>query len=406
MKINIKNTNKIKEDKQDFLWYPFIPKNDVTMVVGSGGVGKTFFAIDLLAKLSNKIQMPNQLSSTYKEPIKTALVSSETKEGTFKNRLELLYNQKETMYAYNGDQSSEDYTPELVTSFDNSLVYHINPPRELIDKGFFDDKIRNEFLSATSQAGIKVLLFDPLKSYMGCSIVSNQKIRTIFEKLAQELKIYDITIIGLHHYTKLKEIQGSTEFTDGVRSRIDMVKGLVNPNITYFKIEKGNNIPEDTANRVMAFDKASIGREHVAGISYDDSLINSEIDFEVLKKGKVKFQKEEEKAIPQIKLIIQAHPKGIYWGDHRKTTRYNKAGDPVEVSVMSELEKLGLSNLKRHSSKAKRILLDEGFMSETPKVNKRRNKTTGKITTYTQHVYQVSQPKLSDTVDKLLDELG
>jgi len=45
-------------------------------------------------------------------------------------------------------------------------------------------------------------------------------------------------------------------------------------------------------------------------------------------------------------------------------------------------------------------------MSETPKVNKRRNKTTGKITTYTQHVYQVSQPKLSDTVDKLLDELG
>ena len=52
MKLNIKNTNQITPEDQNFVWFPFIPKNDVTMIVGSGGVGKTFFGIDILGKIS------------------------------------------------------------------------------------------------------------------------------------------------------------------------------------------------------------------------------------------------------------------------------------------------------------------------------------------------------------------
>ena len=235
MKLNIKNTNQITPEDQNFVWFPFIPKNDVTMIVGSGGVGKTFFGIDILGKISNRVRMPNLLHSTYPTKIKTALVSSETKDSVFQSRLKTLFGGP-SISSYNGDQSHEDFFPEEVNNFDQGLVYHIDPPAELLEKGFYDDQTRNQFLSEVSKAGIKVLMFDPLKSYMGCSIQSNTKIRTVFEKLAQELITYDITIIGLHHYTKAKEIQGSSEFTDGVRCRIDMVKGLDNPNITYFKI--------------------------------------------------------------------------------------------------------------------------------------------------------------------------
>ncbi len=404
MKLNIKNTNQITPEDQNFVWFPFIPKNDVTMIVGSGGVGKTFFGIDILGKISNRVRMPNLLHSTYPTKIKTALVSSETKDSVFQSRLKTLFGGP-SISSYNGDQSHEDFFPEEVNNFDQGLVYHIDPPAELLEKGFYDDQTRNQFLSEVSKAGIKVLMFDPLKSYMGCSIQSNTKIRTVFEKLAQELITYDITIIGLHHYTKAKEIQGSSEFTDGVRCRIDMVKGLDNPNITYFKIEKANNIPEDTATRVLAFNKNSIGNANMAGISYDDSLIHDGLDFEVLKKGKVQFQKEEDKVIPTIKLIIQSNPKGIAWGDHRKPTQYNKLGEPVVKTVMSELEKLGLSSLKRHSAKAKNLLLNEGFMTEHKKTKKRKNKIDGKMTTYTQAVYVPSQMSLGDTVDELLKDI-
>ena len=143
----------------------------------------------------------------------------------------------------------------------------------------------------------------------------------------------------------------------------------------------------------------------MAGISYDDSLIHDWLDFEVLKKGKVQFQKEEDKVIPTIKLIIQSNPKGIAWGDHRKPTQYNKLGEPVVKTVMSELEKLGLSSLKRHSAKAKNLLLNEGFMTEHKKTKKRKNKIDGKMTTYTQAVYVPSQMSLGDTVDELLKDI-
>ena len=92
-------------------------------------------------------------------------------------------------------------------------------------------------------------------------------------------------------------------------------------------------------------------------------------------------------------------------GDHRKPTQYNKLGEPVVKTVMSELEKLGLSSLKRHSAKAKNLLLNEGFMTEHKKTKKRKNKIDGKMTTYTQAVYVPSQMSLGDTVDELLKDI-
>jgi len=91
MNLEFTDLGKIKEQKKPFAWFPFIPRNEVTILVSNGGVGKTFFGLDILARLSNGVTMPNKSQGAYKPNTPTAIVSSETSKEEFAKRLRELF---------------------------------------------------------------------------------------------------------------------------------------------------------------------------------------------------------------------------------------------------------------------------------------------------------------------------
>tara|TARA_R110002012_G_scaffold317703_1_gene534662 strand:+ start:15421 stop:16659 length:1239 start_codon:yes stop_codon:yes gene_type:complete len=412
MKLTFTDVGNIKEEKDPFVWYPFIPKNETTILVANGGVGKTYFGLDLLGRLSNGVTMPNKTQGLYKSNTPTALVSSETSKEEFAKRLRQLFGK---CPAYKNCSCIDTDKEEIVSSlefgtpdesqvinknmFDKHLVKHITPPVEMLgkDKGFADRKIRREFMEQVSSAGIKVVLFDPLKSYLGNAYASQHKLRAVMEELSQDLKEFDLTFIGIWHLNKLGKVQGTTEVKDSVRSVVRMANNLVDETVSFIQVEKANNIPTNVKENILAFDKNSLGKKGTFGLEYNPDLYDPTITMEEHIKGAKKKVKNVnvQTSTTVLDIITLAGSKGILLGDWRNNKTQNN-------TIVEEMRIRGFGNLARYLAKPKVGAIDT--LIATNKIEKVFVRNSGRGT---RPLYRLPSEELSnsDIADELLKDI-
>tara|TARA_R110002072_G_scaffold266035_2_gene424922 strand:- start:733 stop:1968 length:1236 start_codon:yes stop_codon:yes gene_type:complete len=411
MKLEFTDLGNIKEQKDPFAWFPFIPRNEVTILVSQGGVGKTFFGLDILARLSNGVTMPNKAKGAYNPNTLTAIVSSETSKEEFAKRLRQLFGkcpENKKCSCVNTDKENIESSLEFgnkdesviidKNSFDKHLVKHISPPLEMLgkDKGFSNRNIRREFMKKVSDAGIKVVLFDPLKSYLGNAYASQHKMREIMEELSQDLKEFDLTFIGIWHLNKLGKVQGTSEVKDSVRSVVRMANNLNDERISFIQVEKANNIPTDVKENILAFDKDSLGKKNIFGLEYNPDLYDSSITMEEHIKGAKKKVKNVNIQTAYIVLdIIRKNPKGILLGDWRSSKDQNN-------TIVQAMKNEGFGNLARYLSKPKTGAIDTLiFQNKIEKVFV-RNSGRG-----ARPLFRLAQQELTnkDIADELLKDM-
>ena len=411
MNLEFTDLGKIKEQKKPFAWFPFIPRNEVTILVSNGGVGKTFFGLDILARLSNGVTMPNKSQGAYKPNTPTAIVSSETSKEEFAKRLRELFGKcpkSKKCSCVDVDKVSIESSLEFGNKdesisidkniFDKHLVKHISPPLEMIgkDKGFVNRNTRREFMQKVADAGIKVVLFDPLKSYLGNAYASQHKMRALMEELSQDLKEFDLTFIGIWHLNKLGKVQGTTEVKDSVRSVVRMANNLNDERISFIQVEKGNNIPTDVKDNILAFDKDSLGNINTFGLEYNPDLYDPSITMEEHIKGAKRKVKNVNIQTAGIVLnIIKINPNGILLGDWR----INK---PQKGTIIEEMRSLGFGNLARYLSKPQTGAID--VLIKNRKIERINVKNSGRGA---RPSFRLVQEELSnkDIVNELLKDI-
>lgn len=190
----ISSTN-VEVREINWLWYPFIPRGKVTILQGDPGEGKSTFMLTLAAYLTRGESLPFTGCGEPPDPITVLYQSTE-----------------------------DDYDDTIVPRFIKASG--IRERLAFIDESeypltFDDDRI----LEGIKQTGAKLLVLDPLASYIGdCSLNASNEVRQKFNALINAARETDCAIVVVNHMNKMPGLKaiyrtpGSIDVAGAVRS--------------------------------------------------------------------------------------------------------------------------------------------------------------------------------------------
>ena len=190
----ISSTN-VEVREINWLWYPFIPRGKVTILQGDPGEGKSTFMLTLTAYLTRGESLPFTGCGEPPDPITVLYQSTE-----------------------------DDYDDTIVPRF--IKAGGIRDRLAFIDESeyplTFDDE---RILEGIKQTGAKLLVLDPLASYIGdCSLNASNEVRQKFNALINAARETDCAIVVVNHMNKMPGLKaiyrtpGSIDVAGAVRS--------------------------------------------------------------------------------------------------------------------------------------------------------------------------------------------
>lgn len=206
------------EVKQSFILSHFMPfpQNTLCMVSARGGIGKTNLSIKLAAEYTN-----------YHDG-NVAMWLTEDEAGNVKNR-------SETLKTFG--IIDEYYENRVLLITDDPLHFAHSKGR---DFDFDNDKL-NELKEFCCMYDVRLLIIDPLLAFFSGNENDNSQARVFMQPFINWCKEVDITIIIIHHASKIDgNTRGAGAFVDAVRCCYN-----VSIPIQESKGEKGLRIEED-----------------------------------------------------------------------------------------------------------------------------------------------------------------
>ena len=140
--LTTKRADEIEKKKSRYIWYPYIPAGDYTVLMAAGGTGKTYFACGIAATISRGEALP--VPDEYKNKKITPqnqnvlIISAEDRESDIRERLEkaganLRYIHVSDKKLSNGFLFPKDKSDEArVIAFEKTIEWH-NPNLIIID---------------------------------------------------------------------------------------------------------------------------------------------------------------------------------------------------------------------------------------------------------------------------------
>ena len=218
----------VEKKEIQFLIEPYIIKNNITAIVGDGGVGKTFVWVDIASAISN-----GKLPAIMGVPFETKKLDSDNHK--------VLY------------FTSEDNTAEtLKERFEKAgadLKNLVFVPLE--DKFFHKITLESEVLEELiKQAKPALCVLDPLQSFVKGKMADRNNMRRQLDCLTRLASVYDVSFLIIVHTNKLTtsdprtKLSDSSDIWDKCRS-ILFVGTTKEKKVRYLSQEKGNYTKED-----------------------------------------------------------------------------------------------------------------------------------------------------------------
>lgn len=192
----------ISPEAMHWLWYPYFPYGNVTLIFGRGGIGKSHIALDIAARVSAGRGMPTaEDENEQRAPARVLLFAAEDDPATvIRPRLE-----------------------KLEANMENIFI-----PEE-----FFDLSPRGISLLAelVEEYQPSMIVIDPLVSYLGGKVDMHRmnEVRPFMGGLMEIAKANGIAVLLVHHKKK-GDVQddndaadlaaGSVDFNNAVRSSV------------------------------------------------------------------------------------------------------------------------------------------------------------------------------------------
>ncbi len=196
-RLELIKASEIEPKKIEWLWYPFIPYGKVTLLQGDPGDGKSTFMLTIAALLTRGEPLP--FTETGKPPTPISVIYQTTE-----------------------DDADDTIVPRFIkANGDRERLLFISEKESPLT---FDD---GRILSAIRETGARVLILDPLSSYIGdCQINAANEVRPRFNCLIRIAKETGCAIVIINHLNKMfgtKAIYrtpGSIDIVGAVRSAL------------------------------------------------------------------------------------------------------------------------------------------------------------------------------------------
>ena len=198
-RLEVIKASEIEPKEIEWLWYPFIPYGKVTLLQGDPGDGKSTFMLTIAALLTRGEPLP--FTDTGK-PLAPISIIYQTTE----------------------DDADDTIVPRFIkANGDRERLLFISEKESPLT---FDD---GRILSAIRETGARMLILDPLSSYIGdCQINAANEVRPRFNCLIRIAKETGCAIVIINHLNKMfgtKAIYrtpGSIDIVGAVRSALLM----------------------------------------------------------------------------------------------------------------------------------------------------------------------------------------
>ena len=169
-----KTASEIEPCPVEFLWNPYLPIGETTVVMAAGGTGKTYFLCGLAAELSRGRLPLNPFDGD--EPVHTLFISAEDRGSIFRERLE----------AANADLG----------------CIHILDDSDSIGLTLTDDGAA-DFAAAIRESRAKLVIVDPLHAFVGDIDLNRvNAVRPVMHRLAGIAKATGSAIVIVSHVSK------------------------------------------------------------------------------------------------------------------------------------------------------------------------------------------------------------
>lgn len=217
----------ITPKKVEWLWHPYIPFGKVTLLQGDPGDGKSQLMLAVSALVSKGKPLPFADEEDTHEPMTVIYQTTE-------------------------DDADDTVVPRFIASDgDRDKLLFIREDEKKLTFG--DDRIR----SAIEQSYAKLLILDPLSSYIGddCSLNAANETRAAFNHLIGVAKDTGCAIVIIAHMNKLRETSplyrtsGSIDIAGVARSILAITRtpNKENPNERVMVQVKSNLAPTGSA---------------------------------------------------------------------------------------------------------------------------------------------------------------
>ena len=199
--LEIVKASDIEPKEVKWLWYPYIPFGKVTLLQGDPGDGKSKFMLSLAALLSKGEHLPFA-DEEEREPITIIYQTTE-------------------------DDADDTVVPRFNSAGGNgdNLIFIKEDMKSL---SFGDNRIRE----AIEKYNAKLLILDPMSSYIGesCSMNNANETRAEFNHLIAVAKETGCAIVIIAHMNKMKDsnplyrTNGSIDIAGAARSILAIIR--------------------------------------------------------------------------------------------------------------------------------------------------------------------------------------
>lgn len=205
--INLQNGPKtlenVSEAKREFIWYPYIPLSEYTVLFADSGIGKSYACLAIAAALSKGECLPGETAC--KPPRNTLYITSEDDASDLKYRLR---------------NSGADFN--RIHYLDRESSLGIDFSLENIDTLRF-------YIESTEA---KLVIIDPWQAFIGANVNTNaqNEMRTVLQRISVLAKQTGCAIILLSHVNKRERREninnaatGSAELINACRSALTIL---------------------------------------------------------------------------------------------------------------------------------------------------------------------------------------
>jgi len=206
--------SEVKFEKQEFLWNPYIPIGEITVMYAAGGTGKSYATIGIAADITTGRSLPRYgIEQVMVNPERVLFISAEDNESIILSRMREAGGNPDNCFVLKTPKTRKDL------KIDSFLL----PQNK-------DDTIRIQaFAKLLEKVHPKLVVIDPWSVYIGDDKNMNKAndVRGVTNVLTVLAKEYNCAILIVAHVNKMPQTENANNAVSGSTALIDSARSAL-----------------------------------------------------------------------------------------------------------------------------------------------------------------------------------
>ena len=206
--------SEVKFEKQEFLWNPYLPIGEITVMYAAGGTGKSYATIGIAADITTGRSLPRYgIEQTMVNPEKVLFISAEDNESIILSRMREAGGNPDNCFVLKTPKTRKDLKTDSFLLPQNK-----------------DDTIRIQaFAKLLEKVHPKLVVIDPWSVYIGDDKNMNKAndVRGVTNVLTVLAKEYNCAILIVAHVNKMPQTENANNAVSGSTALIDSARSAL-----------------------------------------------------------------------------------------------------------------------------------------------------------------------------------